>query len=181
MFQRRSLMTGLTLGVGVLLGYAAAWGLPIPGTARAQQPPAVAVTEKANECCATPARAEVFTSFQGAGGPAPKGGGNPRGATTGPTDAKGYDHPNQFLHVKPVQFAPNMEPTIINPGQVDDAIAKLTKAQAKFGRKPNFLVFLMDDVGWMDPGFNGGGVTVGNPTPNMDKFARQGLVLRSAY
>jgi arylsulfatase A-like enzyme len=33
----------------------------------------------------------------------------------------------------------------------------------------------------MDPGFNGGGVTVGNPTPNMDKFASQGLVLRSAY
>jgi arylsulfatase A-like enzyme len=181
MFQKRSLLTGLTLGVGVLLGYAAAWGPHSSGAARAQQPPAAVVAEKADECCAAPARREVFTSFQGKEAPAPKGGGNPRGSMTGPTDAKGYDHPNQFLHLTPTQIAPNMEPVIVHPGQVDEAIAKLAKAQAKFGRKPNFLVFLMDDVGWMDPGFNGGGVTVGNPTPNMDKIARQGLVLRSAY
>ena len=32
----------------------------------------------------------------------------------------------------------------------------------------------------MDPGFNGGGETVGNPTPNMDRIARKGLVLASA-
>ena len=43
------------------------------------------------------------------------------------------------------------------PKQLDEAKAKLTKAAAKFGRKPNFLVFLLDDVGWIDPGFNGGG------------------------
>jgi len=33
----------------------------------------------------------------------------------------------------------------------------------------------------MDPGFNGGGVAVGNATPNFDKFAYDGLVLSSAY
>ena len=39
----------------------------------------------------------------------------------------------------------------------------------------------MDDVGWMDPGFNGGGAAVGNATPNMDKLANEGLLLTSAY
>ena len=39
----------------------------------------------------------------------------------------------------------------------------------------------MDDVGWMDPGFNGGGDAVGNATPHMDKLANEGLVLTSAY
>jgi arylsulfatase A-like enzyme len=39
----------------------------------------------------------------------------------------------------------------------------------------------MDDTGYMDPGFNGGGVAVGNATPNMDRIAYEGLVLSSAY
>lgn len=33
------------------------------------------------------------------------------------------------------------------------------------------VVFLLDDVGWMDVGFNGGGVAVGNPTPDIDAVA----------
>src|SRR5262245_758018 len=49
------------------------------------------------------------------------------------------------------------------------------------GKKPNILIFLLDDVGWMDPGFNGGGVAVGNATPNMDNLANEGLLLTSAY
>ncbi|MGE5195095.1 MAG: arylsulfatase, partial [Deltaproteobacteria bacterium] len=48
-------------------------------------------------------------------------------------------------------------------------------------KKPNVLIFLMDDVGWNDPGFNGGGAAVGSPTPNMDRLAREGLVLTSFY
>lgn len=43
------------------------------------------------------------------------------------------------------------------------------------------VVFLLDDVGWMDVGFNGGGVAVGNPTPDIDAVASQGLILTSAY
>ncbi|ENW8485119.1 arylsulfatase AslA, partial [Escherichia coli] len=35
--------------------------------------------------------------------------------------------------------------------------------------------------GWMDVGFNGGGVAVGNPTPDIDAVASQGLILTSAY
>jgi arylsulfatase len=46
---------------------------------------------------------------------------------------------------------------------------------------PNFLVFLMDDVGWGDFGCYGGGVAVGAPTPAFDRVAVQGLRLTSCY
>lgn len=39
----------------------------------------------------------------------------------------------------------------------------------------------MDDVAWSDPGFNGGGIAVGNETPTMDRLAHEGLILTSAY
>ena len=66
-------------------------------------------------------------------------------------------------------------------GWTPEAEAKLAALARKTGRKPNIFIFLMDDTGYMDPGFNGGGVAVGNATPNMDKFAYEGLVLSSAY
>jgi arylsulfatase A-like enzyme len=106
---------------------------------------------------------------------------NIRGASTGPTKAQGYDHPNQFLHVLPKSIAENMEPVIEHPEQGKAAREQLDQAAKKFGRKPNILIFLLDDVGWMDPGFNGGGCAVGNPTPNMDRLAHSGLILTSAY
>ena len=39
----------------------------------------------------------------------------------------------------------------------------------------------MDDVGWMDMGFNGGGIAVGSPTPDIDKVASEAMILTSAY
>ncbi len=178
MFRRVNLLAMGMLGLGTLLGYAAAWGnLSLPAWGAGE--PAQTTPAAKDTCCALPDKKEVFTAFQG-GQDLPKPG-NPRGATTGPTDAPGYDHPNQFMHVKPTEIAPNMEPVIVHPKQLEEAKAKLTKQFAKAGKKPNFLIFLLDDVGWLDPGFNGGGVTVGNPTPNMDKIARDALVLRSAY
>jgi arylsulfatase len=78
-------------------------------------------------------------------------------------------------------IAENMEPVIRHPDQEQAARQKLDSLAKRFGKKPNILVFLMDDVGWLDPGFNGGGETVGNPTPTMDRLAHEGLVLTSAY
>lgn len=106
---------------------------------------------------------------------------NVRGASTGPTKAKGYDHPDQFVHLKAVKPADNMYPVIPHPEQDRKAREKLAALEKKFGKKPNILIFLMDDVGWMDPGFNGGGIAVGNETPVMDKLAYNGLILTSAY
>ncbi len=104
-----------------------------------------------------------------------------RGSVTGQTTAKGYDHPGQYLHVAPTKIADNMEPVVIHAKQDKEARQKLATLEKKFGRKPNILIFLMDDVGWMDPGFNGGGESVGNPTPNMDRLAHGGLILTSSY
>jgi arylsulfatase len=74
-----------------------------------------------------------------------------------------------------------MYPVVQHPEQDVQARRKLQALEGRTGKKPNILIFLMDDVGWMDPGFNGGGVAVGNATPVMDKLANEGLVLTSAY
>jgi arylsulfatase len=93
----------------------------------------------------------------------------------------GYDHPNQFIGVPGKRIADNLEPVVEHPDQADEATRKLSELAKKTGKKPNIVVFLMDDVGWMDFGFNGGGVSVGAPTPDIDNIAAQGLVLTSAY
>jgi arylsulfatase A-like enzyme len=106
---------------------------------------------------------------------------NIRGASTGPTTARGYDHPGQYLHMRDAKPADNMYPAILHPEQDAEARQKLADLEKKTGKKPNVLIFLMDDVGWMDPGFNGGGEAVGNATRRMDKLASEGLILTSAY
>jgi arylsulfatase len=106
---------------------------------------------------------------------------NPRGSATGPTSARGYSHRDQFLHVKDVKPAENMYPVVSHPDEEKAARDKLAALERRAGKKPNILIFLLDDVGWWDPGFNGGGVAVGNETPTMDRLASEGLVLTSAY
>jgi arylsulfatase len=106
---------------------------------------------------------------------------NPRGASTGPTKAKGFNHPDQFIHLKDAKPADNMYPVVAHPEEEKQARDKLAALEKKTGKKPNILIFLLDDVGWMDPGFNGGGIAVGNETPIMDALANDGLVLTSAY
>ncbi|HET7851828.1 MAG TPA: sulfatase-like hydrolase/transferase, partial [Methyloceanibacter sp.] len=113
--------------------------------------------------------------------PAPALAENIRGAATGPTSAPGFSHPEQYIHLKDVKPADNMYPVIQHPEQDKAAQDKLAGLAAKTGKKPNILIFLLDDVGWGDPGFNGGGTAVGNDTPNMDRLANEGLLLTSAY
>ncbi|MGI9294100.1 MAG: arylsulfatase [Pseudomonadales bacterium] len=43
--------------------------------------------------------------------------------------------------------------------------------------KPNIVLVFMDNFGWGEPGFNGGGVTRGTPTPRLDGLAAEGLRL----
>ncbi len=82
---------------------------------------------------------------------------------------------------KTVRPAENMEPVILHTGQEAEARAKLAALEKKTGKKPNILIFLMDDVGWSDLGVFGGGTAVGAPTPAMDKLGHEGLVLTSTY
>ncbi len=43
--------------------------------------------------------------------------------------------------------------------------------------KPNIVVVFMDNFGWGEPGFNGGGIIRGAPTPRIDKLAAEGMRL----
>lgn len=43
--------------------------------------------------------------------------------------------------------------------------------------KPNIVLVFMDNFGWGEPGFNGGGVVRGAATPQLDKLADEGLRL----
>jgi arylsulfatase len=106
---------------------------------------------------------------------------NIRGDASGPTTAPGFSHAEQYIHLQDVKPADNMYPAIAHPEQQQATRDKLAALAARTGKKPNVVIFLMDDVGWMDPGFNGGGTAVGNATPVMDKLASEGLLLTSAY
>jgi arylsulfatase len=43
--------------------------------------------------------------------------------------------------------------------------------------KPNIVLVFMDNFGWGEPGFNGGGITRGAATPRLDQLAEQGFRL----
>jgi len=67
--------------------------------------------------------------------------------------------------------------------QADDAQvrAKLAALEEKFGKKPNIVYILADDVGYTELGSYGGGKVRGAPTPNLDKMAQQGMRFLSFY
>ena len=43
--------------------------------------------------------------------------------------------------------------------------------------QPNIVLVFMDNFGWGEPGFNGGGIIRGAATPQLDKLAAEGLRL----
>lgn len=106
-----------------------------------------------------------------------------------------------------VEFADNMEPRMVHCEEIQaswDKLASggyctpdLSSEQLKMWskvcpqlqpppktascKKPNILIFLVDDMGWSDFGPYGGGSTFGAATPNIDRLAREGLLLTSTY
>jgi len=57
------------------------------------------------------------------------------------------------------------------------ALIILVISNIKAQVKPNIVIVFMDNFGWGEPGFNGGGILRGAPTPRMDKLADEGLRL----
>lgn len=43
--------------------------------------------------------------------------------------------------------------------------------------KPNIVLVFLDNFGWGEPGFNGGGIIRGAATPRLDQLAAEGLRL----
>ncbi len=58
---------------------------------------------------------------------------------------------------------------------------KLAALEQKFGKKPNIIYILADDVGWGEMGWQGGGKHRGTPTPELDKLAFEGMRFWTAY
>ena len=58
---------------------------------------------------------------------------------------------------------------------------KLEALEKKFGKKPNIIFVLTDDIGWGTLGAYAGGKIVGTPTPELDQMARDGMKFLSAY
>ena len=67
--------------------------------------------------------------------------------------------------------------------QADDKLVreKLAALEKKFGKKPNFVLILADDVGYTELGSYGGGKLRGAPTPNLDKMAKEGIRFLNFY
>jgi arylsulfatase len=64
----------------------------------------------------------------------------------------------------------------------DSAInRKLTALEARFGKKPNIIYILTDDIGWGELGWQGGGKHRGTPSPALDRMAFEGMRFWSAY
>ena len=62
--------------------------------------------------------------------------------------------------------------------QVRDKLAALEK---KFGKKPNIVFILADDIGYTELGSYGGGKVRGFATPKLDRMADEGMRLLSFY
>lgn len=66
--------------------------------------------------------------------------------------------------------------------QQDKAIdKKLADLEAKFGKRPNIIYILTDDVGFGELGWQGGGKHRGTPSPALDKMAYEGMRFWAAY
>ncbi len=73
------------------------------------------------------------------------------------------------------------EPAIPRAEQLSEVETNLAALKNKYGRSPNIVWIVIDDMGYGDPGCYGGGITVGAATPNIDRLAREGLRLTSCY
>ena len=62
--------------------------------------------------------------------------------------------------------------------QVDQKLAALRQ---QFGKRPNIIYILTDDIGWGELGWQGGGKHRGTPTPSLDRMAHEGMRFWSAY
>ncbi len=58
---------------------------------------------------------------------------------------------------------------------------RLAQLEKRFGKKPNIIYILADDVGWGELGWQGGGKHRGTPTPTLDTMAEEGMAFWSAY
>ncbi len=76
-----------------------------------------------------------------------------------------------------------MEKEFGDQWNADDALVseKLAELEERFGKKPNIVYILADDVGYTELGSYGGGKIRGAPTPSLDQMAREGMRFLTFY
>lgn len=81
-----------------------------------------------------------------------------------------------------VRTVESFEPAIPHGQQQAAAKQKLAALKEEFGKRPNIVWLIVDDMGYGDPGcYGGGGAVIGAATPNIDRLAAEGLKLTSCY
>jgi len=76
-----------------------------------------------------------------------------------------------------------MEKEFSEQWNADDSVVqqKLAALEKRFGKKPNIVYILADDVGYTELGSYGGGKIRGAPTPSLDQMAREGMRFLTFY
>ena len=91
-----------------------------------------------------------------------------------PSSAFGYEPDGPFL----AHQARNAEAWRVQDSEID---AKLADLHQRFGKEPNIVYILTDDIGWGELGWQGGGKHRGTPSPSLDAMAFEGMRFWSAY
>lgn len=63
----------------------------------------------------------------------------------------------------------------------NSSLAEVVNEDVAPAPRPNIILMMADNMGYMDPGCYGGGAVLGAPTPRMDQMAKEGLKLTSFY
>ena len=92
-----------------------------------------------------------------------------------------YSQVTPLSKAKVISGKENWQPSVPHPEQDKLAAQKLAELQKKTGKKPNIVWFVIDDMGFGDPGCYGGGASIGAATPQIDRLAAQGLKLTEVY
>ena len=93
----------------------------------------------------------------------------------GPASALQPDAPFEALKAKNEASWAEQDKTI------DEKLAALRALKEKFGKRPNIIYILTDDVGWGELGWQGGGKHRGTPSAELDRMAAEGMRFWSAY
>ena len=95
-----------------------------------------------------------------------------------PHDLKGYGADQAAPENSGAEVLTNRRNALSNNSSLADVLNEDVMPEPP---RPNIIIILADNMGYMDPGCYGGGAVLGAPTPRMDQMAAQGLRLTSFY
>ncbi len=95
-----------------------------------------------------------------------------------PHDLKGYGADQAAPENSGAEVLTNRRNALSNNSSLADVLNEDVMPEPP---RPNIIIILAENMGYMDPGCYGGGAVLGAPTPRMDQMAAEGLKLTSFY